>query len=358
MLGDAKPIQDVQRVAGLLGDHVQIRLPHVAADEREGRRPLLPEPAEEAEQRLGAAVLANPQQPLPRRIDLIHEGQEVSAVLPVDLIDADRSNSGEIHVIPPPGDGHGHRPKHLVPAGAKEARDLLPTEALCPRREKPLVHRGELMLALGPRHLLHGDPTAGAVDAPHHVEEEHAQAPERDELEAARREPVVCRARLSAPGASRSIAAVRRDVDRQREASDLLLELHRAVDKSPMLLNPVQDSLDLHPAVRLREWLASSTAILAESTRDASLAGLRVWKLPDLWTQRTRPQVFAKPQTVSHSSHTPYSPIRFSRTKNSRTPQNHWSSPHRFCGGGRSPCVREEDGQDGAARHPGGPWPV
>ena len=27
------------------------------------------------------------------------------------------------------------------------------------------------------------------------------------------------------------------------------------------------------------------------------------WKLPDLWTPRTRPQVFAKPQTVSHSSH-------------------------------------------------------
>jgi hypothetical protein len=36
-----------------------------------------------------------------------------------------------------------------------------------------------------------------------------------------------------------------------------------------------------------------------------------VWKLPDLWTHRTRPQVFAKPQTVSHSSHTP-SPVPFS----------------------------------------------
>ena len=46
------------------------------------------------------------------------------------------------------------------------------------------------------------------------------------------------------------------------------------------------------------------TTILSEATRDASGAPPGLWKLPDLWTQRTRPQVFAKPQTVSHSSHT------------------------------------------------------
>ncbi len=44
---------------------------------------------------------------------------------------------------------------------------------------------------------------------------------------------------------------MRRDVHRQREAGALLLELHRAVDESAMLLDSVQDSLDLHPAVRL-----------------------------------------------------------------------------------------------------------
>jgi len=40
---------------------------------------------------------------------------------------------------------------------------------------------------------------------------------------------------------------MRAEVDRQRAAGDLLLELHRAADKSPMLLNPIQDSLDRHP---------------------------------------------------------------------------------------------------------------
>src|SRR6516165_8299455 len=48
------------------------------------------------------------------------------------------------------------------------------------------------------------------------------------------------------------------------------------------------------------------TTILSEAMRDASLAAPRVWKLPERWTPRTRPQLFAKPQTVSHSSHTPY----------------------------------------------------
>ena len=90
VLGDMKAVQNVERVPGFLGDDVEVRLPHVAADERERRGPLSPEPAEKLEQRLGASVLADPQQTLPRRVDLIHEGQEVAAVLPVDLIDADR----------------------------------------------------------------------------------------------------------------------------------------------------------------------------------------------------------------------------------------------------------------------------
>src|SRR5690606_23826065 len=94
----------------------------------------------------------------------------------------------------------------------------------------------------------------------------------RDELEPTRRQPVVHRARGSTPRAPWPIAAMRHDLDRQGEARDLLLELDRAVDKSPMLLNPVQDSLDLHPAGGLRAWLALDTTILFDSTRDASCA--------------------------------------------------------------------------------------
>jgi hypothetical protein len=136
---------------------------------------LLPEPAKELQQRLGTPVLPDPQQTLPRGINLIDEGQEVAAVLPVDLVDADRANAGEIHVITPPGDGHGDRPKHLVPAGTEDARDLFPTEALRPPREESHVGRGELVLAVRPGRLLDGHATTGTRDAPHHVEQEDAR---------------------------------------------------------------------------------------------------------------------------------------------------------------------------------------
>ena len=104
------------------------------------------------------------------------------------------------------------------------------------------------MLAVGPGHPLDGDPTARAIDAPHRVEEEDAQAPQRDELEAAQRQPVVHRARLAAARAPRPIAAMRRDLDRQREARDLFLKLHCAIDKAPMLLKPIQAGISVLPA--------------------------------------------------------------------------------------------------------------
>jgi len=66
--------------------------------------------------------------------------------------------------------------------------------------------------------------------------------------------------------------------------------------------------------------LASSTTILFDSTRDASFAAPRVWKLPDLWTQRTRPQVCAKPQTVSHSSHNASSSCPFQKNEEDQNP--------------------------------------
>jgi hypothetical protein len=332
-----KRSRNVERLPGLFGDDRQVWLPHIAADEREGRGPLGAEPAEEAEQGLGAPVLPDPQQALARRVDLIDEREEVAAARPVDLVDADRANPGEIHVIPAPGDGHGDRAEDLIPTGAEDPRDFGPAEALGPPREEPHVRRGQLVLAIGPGDPFEGDTTARALDAPHHVEEEDAQAPQGDELEPPRREPVVGGAAPSAACTLRPVARMRMQIHGQRQRRPEVVEADVPVHTSALLLNPIQDSRDLHPAVRLREWSASSTTILFESTRDASLAAPCVWKLPDLWTQRTRPQVFAKPQTVSHSSHTPHCHIPFRRTTNTRTPQNNWSPTHRFCGRGGFP---------------------
>src|SRR4029453_1862543 len=75
------------------------------------------------------------------------------------------------------------------------------------------------------------------------------------------------------------------------------------------------------------------TTILAESARDASLSTPRGWKVPDPWTPRTRPPVFAKPQTVSHSSHTPHRcPIQ--KNENPEPLRIIQGATQRFCGGG------------------------
>ena len=67
-----KTIQNVYRLRSLLGDHFQIRLPHVAADELDGRRPFATQCLKEPRQRLGRTILANPQQASAASIDLIY----------------------------------------------------------------------------------------------------------------------------------------------------------------------------------------------------------------------------------------------------------------------------------------------
>src|SRR5712692_7829585 len=62
-------------------------------------------------------------------------------------------------------------------------------------------------------------------------------------------------------------------------------------------------------------------------TRDASVAVPCVWKLPDLWTQRTRPQVFATPPTVSHSSHTPHHRVPSEARRKPEPPESLISDP-------------------------------
>jgi hypothetical protein len=58
---DVEPVQDMHRLASLLGDYLEVRLPHVAAHKLQQARTLLAEHAKEPQEGLGRSVFANPQ---------------------------------------------------------------------------------------------------------------------------------------------------------------------------------------------------------------------------------------------------------------------------------------------------------
>jgi WD40-like Beta Propeller Repeat len=75
-------------------------------------------------------------------------------------------------------------------------------------------------------------------------------------------------------------------------------------------------------------------------------------------TPELLPQVFAKPQTVSHSSHTPHRGLSLRQKRNTKTSQFAGSATHRFCGGGKKPypLVTDPSIQMAARFSPDGRW--
>src|SRR6516162_9707614 len=108
-------VQDVHGVDGILSDDVQIGFPHIGADEFDESTAFLPKPDEELTQTLLFPVLDDKQQPLHALVDLIDKRQEL-APLPVDFIDPEGRDAGEIHPRPSPDHRHLDRAKYALPA--------------------------------------------------------------------------------------------------------------------------------------------------------------------------------------------------------------------------------------------------
>ena len=132
----------------------------------------------------------------------------------------------------------------------KVAARLAPAQPLRPPRQKPGVGGRQLVLPRRPRHPLDAHPAAGrAGDPAHAIQEEDAQAPERHELEPPRVQRVVVGAAAPAAAAPGPVAPVRVDLNLEPEGGPLPAQPRRAIHEPTMFLNPIQDSLDLHPAV-------------------------------------------------------------------------------------------------------------
>ena len=80
-----EPVEYIDCIARFLGDHLQIRFPHVATDKLQRLTSLLAEPTEESQQRLDRALLPDPQQPLTMPVDPVNQRQIAVAPLPVRI---------------------------------------------------------------------------------------------------------------------------------------------------------------------------------------------------------------------------------------------------------------------------------
>ncbi len=135
-------------------------------------------------------------------------------------------------------------PDGYIPARTEDGCCLLPTEPFGPSGKEDAITVRRTMLAISPGHLLDGDTTARATNAPHTVEEEHGNRPQRDELEPSLTKRIVSWAFAAATAANRPAPAVRVDLD--EDFTTVLGKTGATVDETLLLFDAVEDSLELH----------------------------------------------------------------------------------------------------------------
>jgi len=247
MRHNVEPVQDIQCGPGLLGNHFQIRPPHVRADESQFQAPFPAKPAEETQQGLDRAPLTDPQQAFAVSVDLVDQRQITVTPLPGDLVNPNGLDTRQVLVCPSPGDGSLNRAEHVVPARAKRHGHLFPAQSLRPACQKPGIGIGQVVFPDHPRHPLNPDTTGGTVNPAGCVDEKHLVSPHRDELETSSTQPVIAR---PAPATTRTLGtaiAARSQFNFKRGLLGLFDPADRFVHKGFEFLHAIKDSLDLHP---------------------------------------------------------------------------------------------------------------
>lgn len=123
---DVEAVENVQRVRTALLDHLQVGLPHVRTDEGDLRAQRGADLGEESLEALDRALLADPQQTLTPRVELVDQGQVPVAAPVLDLVHADRRQGVEAALLQPPLHHELHGVEDFLPGGAKAAGGLLP----------------------------------------------------------------------------------------------------------------------------------------------------------------------------------------------------------------------------------------
>ena len=182
MQGDVEAVQHVQRVTRFGGDHLQVGLPHVAANKAQPADHLGSQRRQTPTQRGLRPTPPHPQQPPTVTINLVNDGQKVSrphTLAPVDLVQPDGLNSLQFPVRQTPSHKPFHRTINGLPTGLKSLRRLSPRQPPCPPRQKSHHRRGDGPLAFAPGNMLHHHPVLGTFHSPGRIPKPGHNPPQR-----------------------------------------------------------------------------------------------------------------------------------------------------------------------------------
>jgi len=127
-----KSIEYVQRIDRLHSDDFQTRPPHVAADNFQLCTALFAKSSGKSQKSFDGSLFTHPKQALGFRINLVNQGQIISAILPLSFVDPNWLYTRQILMFPPSIDGHLNRIEDVVPCASKCSSHLLPTHYFLP----------------------------------------------------------------------------------------------------------------------------------------------------------------------------------------------------------------------------------
>jgi hypothetical protein len=96
---DVEAVEDMQRLAAVFADELQIRLPHVGADEYDFRNDVLAHSGEESLEGFDGSFFAYPEQAGHAQIDLVDKGEIFVTSGVLDFVDSDGVNRAKHTVL-------------------------------------------------------------------------------------------------------------------------------------------------------------------------------------------------------------------------------------------------------------------
>jgi hypothetical protein len=267
---DVEAVEYVQGLRNLLRDHVDVRLPHIAAHETDAGPDVVGECLEESSQALLGALMRHPEQSLATG-NLVDEREIGTAAAPLDLPHADPLDAREIRVSQSPQDRIFYRAKHVIPACVEGHCHIHPRQSLRPAGQEPAIAFREVVLALDPGHSLDDNPIRWARNPPHRVQEEDRHASKQHEIESSGSKHAVARTHLTAarpdrPAVGRWLAAHFDGLLQPNYFDEPL----RLIDEGHERLDVIENTLEVHSAVAPHGTRSEQSHLLMKSAAGCS----------------------------------------------------------------------------------------